>query len=316
MRLNILSQVTIDPDESSEAFLVFSGTHIKHEEQGEEAIYISSDDEEVTRPHCVVVNPRLMNTSDFPQPPEAIATLVQRLRPNLTPAIASRSFPPPVPLQPRLFTEPPPNLSTLPSTPVVSLSHLPSSLDHRALVLPSSAPVGVSTASYLAGITFDARQRNVTQISPWQVVSTGPGGTWVVCPVCRSFIKNRLGEHMKGHKHEMSRPCQMCIDHGNLFTMVAPEWLFRHIQSAHQMIGPPPQHPLIGASVPAAPLPVQPAERSPAPASGVWEFVGRNGEQWVVCPFCTGKGYTTMKAKNLNKHLSKHHPLNCGNSLV
>ena len=110
---------------------------------------------------------------------------------------------------------------------------------------------------------------------------------------------------MKGHKHEMSRPCQMCIDQGILSTMVAPEWLFRHIQSAHQMIGPPPQHPLIGA----APLPVQPAERSPAPASGVWEFVGRNGEQWVVCPFCTGKGNTTMKAKNIKKHLSKHHPL-------
>ena len=120
MRLNILSQVTIDPDESSEAFLVFSGSHIKHEEQGEEAIYINSDDGEVTRPHCVLVNPRLMNSSDFPQPPEAIATLVQRLRPNLTPAIASRSFPPPVPLQPRLFTAPPPNLSTLPPTPVVS----------------------------------------------------------------------------------------------------------------------------------------------------------------------------------------------------
>ena len=98
MRLNILSQVTIDPDESSEAFLVFSGSHIKHEQQEEEAIYISSDDEEETRPHGVVVNPRLMDTPDFPQPPEAIATLVQRLRPNLTPAIASRSFPPPVPL--------------------------------------------------------------------------------------------------------------------------------------------------------------------------------------------------------------------------
>ena len=114
---------------------------------------------------------------------------------------------------------------------------------------------------------------------------------------------------MKGHKHEMSRPCQMCIDQGNLSTMVAPEWLFRHIQSAHQMMSPPPRHPLIGASVPATPLPVQPTERSPAPASGVWEFVGRNGEQWVVCPFCTGKGNTTMKAKNIKKHLTQNHPL-------
>ena len=59
LRLNILSQVNIDPDESSEAFLVFSGSHIKDEQQEEEAIYISSDDEEMTRPHCVLVNPRL-----------------------------------------------------------------------------------------------------------------------------------------------------------------------------------------------------------------------------------------------------------------
>ena len=115
---------------------------------------------------------------------------------------------------------------------------------------------------------------------------------------------------MKGHKHEMSRPCQMCIDQGNLSTMVAPEWLLSHIQSAHQMMSPPPQVPLIRASALAAPL--QPTERSSAPASGVWEleeWSWRNGEQWVVCPFCTGKGNTTMKAKNIKKHLSKHHPL-------
>jgi len=102
-----MEQVNIDPDESSEGCHVFSESNrlcspIKQEQQGEEAIYISSDDEEMA---VVAVNPRQMNTSGFLQPPQS--------------AIASSSSPLPVATQPSLFTTPPPCVSTLPPTPVI-----------------------------------------------------------------------------------------------------------------------------------------------------------------------------------------------------
>ena len=255
-----------------------------------------------------------------PQPLEAKACHVDQLRPALqfTPAphlppaqlaIPLRLTPLPT-LLPRfhLFSAPPPNLQTLPPPlPEVRSSSLtlPAS-NHRAAVLSPSPHVTVSTS------TKDAPQRNPTPISAgqtpssaWQVVSTGRRKLLVFCPVCKieaRRAKQWFVEHMKEHNQESSRPCQMCTDQGDPFTTVAPEQILRHIQYVHERKSSP-QSP-IRTTAPVAPQPVS-VHHAP-----VWEFVERGGGQMVVCPSCPSdknKSNTTVKPKNIVRHLAKAH---------
>ena len=101
---------------------------------------------------------------------------------------------------------------------------------------------------------------------------------------------------MKKHGlgQEWSRPCPMCIDQASFSDVYRPGQLFGHINSAH------------GIRATAAGLPLQ-----SAPASAdVWEFVEREGEQWVVCPWCPSSHQAqAIKPKNIARHLARSHIL-------
>ena len=101
---------------------------------------------------------------------------------------------------------------------------------------------------------------------------------------------------MKKHGlgQEWSRPCPMCIDQASFSDVYRPGQLFSHINSAH------------GIRATAAGLPLQSA---PPASADVWEFVEREGEQWVVCPWCPSSSDVTMKPKNITRHLARTHIL-------
>ena len=126
----------------------------------------------------------------------------------------------------------------------------------------------------------------------------------IFCPVCEIAIRTRkksLEHHMlkHGQGQEWSRPCQMCIDQASFSEVYRPGELFSHIRSAHGRIT---WKGNIRAT--AACLPVQSA---PVSSAGVWEFVERGGEQWVVCPSCPSNKNVTVMPKNVAWHLAKVH---------
>ena len=126
----------------------------------------------------------------------------------------------------------------------------------------------------------------------------------IFCPVCEVAIRNSkkwLVQHMlkHGQVQEVSRPCQMCIDQASFSDVYGPGELFSHINSAH--------HARImwkrKISCSAC-LPVHPA------SADVWEFVEREGEQWVVCPWCPSSHQAqAIKPKNIARHLARSHIL-------
>ena len=161
----------------------------------------------------------------------------------------------------------------------------------------------------------------------------------VVCPVCQALLDlnspivhygagkswSPLEEHMKKHEHETnewSRPCQVCVDRGDLFTKVAPEWLREHILSDHKVNGPFSSVPLAQPSVMSpvnGPVSVpQPVQRNqvdlpgPGPAQDVkfWKFVTRpKMSPLVVCPCCLPPLKANLKLENMASHLKRVHKI-------
>ena len=171
----------------------------------------------------------------------------------------------------------------------------------------------------------------------WRIVDTSQGGKMVICPVCHALVdlqstivhgntekRGFLEEHMREHlKHEInvwSRPCLACVDRGDLFTRVAPDWLRTHISSDHQVNGPftsaPPSQPSVMSTV-NVPQPVKTKpdghpRPDPAPDVKFWEFVDGPNSLFVVCPCCP----TTMniacrqlKPANVTSHLGRVHKI-------
>jgi len=213
----------------------------------------------------------------------------------------------------------------------------------KNLVLPpreSTPPTsGQKTAPLTSGLK--SRQSLSGQSCPstsgWRIVDTSQGGKMVICPVCQALVdlqstkvygetekRSILEEHMREHKHETnvwlfwSRPCLVCVDRGDLFTRVAPEWLRTHVLSDHQVNGPfssaPPSQPSVMSTgnVPVnVPQPLQPDR---APEVKFWEFFQQKGPRpnphplLVVCPCCPPRG-CRLKPVNIMSHLERVHQI-------
>lgn len=174
-------------------------------------------------------------------------------------------------------------------------------------------------------------------VNGWRIVDRSQGGKMVICPVCHALVDLQstivhgdtekwglLEEHMREHlKHETntwSRPCLVCVDRGDLFTRVAPDWLRTHISSDHQVNGPfisaPPSQPF-GNSSANVPQPVQKKLVShpgpdPAPNVKFWEFVDGPNSLFVVCPCCPPTMNIACRRLNpakVTSHLERVHQI-------
>ena len=245
-----------------------------------------------TQRHSLVASTRLLNTGGFPQPPAA-STPAPFSSTSSHPAKGNLAFPP---------RESAPPITGRTTTP---------------LAFYPTAPLA---------------------ISGWKIVDTSQGGKLVVCPVCQALLDlnspgifhygaseswSLLEEHMKKHEHcQMSRPCQVCVDRGDLFTRVAPKWLRKHVLSDHK-VGrsgpysvPPPPVISTGNGPVNVPRPVQSKQVDhpgpvPAPDVKFWEFVARPTKTTlVVCPCCQppeNPSKTQLNPENMVSHLQRVH---------
>ena len=189
-------------------------------------------------------------------------------------------------------------------------------------------------------------QKAAPLTSGWRIVDTSQGGKVVICPVCQAKVHmpaikvcgdtekwSLLEEHMREHKGERlcwSRPCLVCVDRGDLFTTVAPEWLRTHVLSDHQVNGPfssaPPSQPSVkstGNKPVNVPQPVQTKQvgqfgSDPAPDVKFWKFVETFRPEddrkacrrlFVVCPSCPLTLKTHLNPKNVVSHLKRIHKI-------
>jgi len=215
------------------------------------------------------------------------------------------------------------------------------------VLLPQKSATPI-TGQKTAPLISRLKRRSLYHSSGWRIVDTSHGGKMVICPVyqCQTKVDLQptkvcgdaekwtlLEEHMREHEEERlfwSRPCLVCVDRGDLFTTVAPEWLRTHVLSDHQVNGPfssaPPSQPSVKSTgnMPVnVPQPVQTKQvgqfgSDPAPDVKFWKFVETFRPEddrkacrrlFVVCPSCPLTLKTHLNPKNVVSHLKRIHKI-------